>query len=62
MVDLITGHDGTIAHLTTSEPPTGGLAIETEVRVRDVETGVRLTSHLADHDGIRLLESKAIGD
>jgi putative Mg2+ transporter-C (MgtC) family protein len=62
VVDLVTSQGGTIAHLTTSEPPTGGLVIETEVRVRDVESGVRLTSNIADHEELRLLESKAVGE
>jgi putative Mg2+ transporter-C (MgtC) family protein len=62
VVEVITRHDGAIVHLATTEPPTGGLAIETEVRLRDVEAGVRLTSEFADMKGIRLLESKAVGD
>ena len=62
IVELVTEHDGSIAHLTTSEPPTGGLLIESEVRVRDVDAGVKLTAHVADLDGLRLLESKALGD
>lgn len=62
VVELVTEHDGSVAHLTTSEPPTGGLLIESEVRVRDVEAGVQLTAHVADVDGLRLLESKAVGD
>ena len=62
VVDTITHQQGIVVNLTTSQPPTGGLVIETEVRVRDVEEGVSLTAHVADLDGLRLLESKALGD
>jgi putative Mg2+ transporter-C (MgtC) family protein len=62
VVDLIIAGQGSIAHLGTSEPPTGGLVIDTEVRLPDVEAGVDLTAHLADMDGLRLLESKAVGE
>ena len=62
VVQAVTQQDGSIAHLSTTEPPTGGLVVEAEVRVRDVESGVHLTAAIADMDGLRLLESKALGD
>ena len=62
LVDLVTEQDGTIAQLSTSEQPSGGLIADLEVKLSDVEAGVRLTSIITDMDGIRLLESKAIGD
>jgi putative Mg2+ transporter-C (MgtC) family protein len=62
VVELITREQGAIAHLTTSEPPTGGLLIEADVRVSDVEAGVRLTANAAAMDDLRLLESKALGE
>ena len=62
LVDLVTNEGGAIAQLSTGEQPTGGLAADLEVKLPDVEAGVRLTSMIAEMEGIRLLESKAIGD
>ncbi len=62
LVDLVSKQGGTIAQMSTSEQPSGGLAADLEVKLPDVEAGVRLTSMIADMEGIRLLESKALGD
>lgn len=62
LVEYVTDHDGSIAHLATEQPPTGGLIADLEIRVADVEAGVRLTSTIAAMDGLRLLESRAVGD
>jgi putative Mg2+ transporter-C (MgtC) family protein len=62
LVDLVTSQGGTIAALSTSEPANGGMAADIEVKLPDVDAGVRLTSQVAGMDGVRLLESKAVGD
>lgn len=62
IIDLVTAADGSITSLTTEEPPTGGLVAELEVRVPDVDAGIRLTSSIGDREGLRLLESKALGE
>ena len=62
LVEYVTDHDGSIAHLATEQPSTGGLIAELEIRVEDVEAGVQLTAAIAAMDGLRLLESRAVGD
>ena len=62
LVNLVTSEGGTIAALSTSEQPAGGLVADLEVKLADVDAGIRLTSRIVDMDGIRLLESKALGD
>ena len=62
ILDVVSEHGGTMASLTTQEPPTGGLVAELEVRVADVESGIQVTSSISDHAGLRLLESKALGE
>ena len=62
ILDLVAAENGTMASLTTQEPPTGGLVAELEVRVPDVQAGIRLATAFGDEEGLRLLESKALGE
>ena len=62
VVTAVTRGSGEIAHLETAATPDGGLTIDMEVRVRDGEAGVRLAAAVAELDGLRLLESKVLGD
>ena len=62
IIDLVTEANGSMASLTTQEPSTGGLVAEMEVRVPDLQAGIRLTSAIGDHAALRLLESKALGE
>jgi putative Mg2+ transporter-C (MgtC) family protein len=62
ILDLVSSRDGTIAHLATEQPSTGGLVADFEIKVPDVAAGVDLTAAVADLDGVRLLESRALGD
>ncbi len=62
ILDLVAARHGTIAHLATKEVSAGGLAGDFAIRVPDGATGVDLTAAIADLDGIRLLESRAVGD
>lgn len=62
VVEAITEHDGTIAQMSTTRQPSGGLSIDLEVRVPDSAAGVRLTTAMAGVDGVDLVDSKALAD
>lgn len=62
VVTVIGRANGTIAHLETAAAPDGGLTIEIEVRLRDDPAGHRLTAKVAEIDGLRIIETKALGD
>ena len=62
VVDLISGQGGTIAHLSSSHAPGGGLTTTVEVRVTNVAAGAALVGALADLEGVELIEARTVGD
>jgi putative Mg2+ transporter-C (MgtC) family protein len=63
VLDAVARNAGSVAHLaTTGAPGGGGLIVEIEARLPDVDAGARLTLAVAALDGVELLDSRAIGD
>lgn len=62
VVTAVAGGEGSIAHLETSSSPDGGLSIEVEIRVRDVDAGAAMTAVIADLEAVQLVSAKALGD
>jgi putative Mg2+ transporter-C (MgtC) family protein len=62
IVESVSGHDGTIAHLESSASPGGGMLIDLEVRVPDAATGATMTGAIGDLEDLEMLSSKALGD
>ena len=62
VVETIAAQGGVIAHLASTLSLGTGLVADVDVRLTDVAAGVRLTSAIADLDGIELIESRGVGD
>lgn len=62
VVEAVTEHGGSIAHLATAHAPGGGLTIDLEVRVESSAVGARLATVIADLERIELIESRAVGE
>ncbi len=62
VVETIAAQGGVIAHLASKHALGTGLVADVEVRLPDVEAGVRLTAAIADLEGIELIESRGVGD
>ncbi len=62
VVSIVTERGDAIAHLATARAPAGGLVLDLEVRLHDIDAAAWLTATIADLDGVELLESKALGD
>lgn len=62
VIEAVSDHGGTIAHLATSHAPGGGLVIELEVKTSTSTDGAALTVAIADLDGVELVESRAVGE
>ncbi len=62
VVEAISAHGGAIAHLDSAHAPGRGLTADAEVRLPDVEAGVRLAASIASLDGVELIGSRAVGD
>jgi putative Mg2+ transporter-C (MgtC) family protein len=62
VVEAISTHGGSIAHLASAHAPGRGLTADAEVRLPDVAAGVGLTAAIASLDGVELIGSRAVGD